>query len=79
MPGVKLPPLKKGKLTTYGYSANAADSSRRASLIKAMKAYGERDVIAKLNALYVLNKNRPLAQVYLKDREFASKMYASTK
>ena len=54
----RIPPLKKGLLKKYGYSADKSASERHSSLRKASKAYGPGGLVRKLNAICVLNRNR---------------------
>jgi hypothetical protein len=64
--------LKKGTLTKFGYSMKNSKSKRHISLKKAMKIIKPLSVYRKLNALYILNKNRhPLtAKLFKNDAEW---------
>jgi hypothetical protein len=50
--------LKKGHLTKYGYHADLSESARHEALKKALGEYSSLSLFRKLNAVYVLNKNR---------------------
>jgi hypothetical protein len=50
--------LKKGDLTKYGYHANLSKTARHKALKKARAQYQPLSLSRKLNAVYVLNKNR---------------------
>tara|TARA_Y100000590_G_C15230959_1_gene830086 strand:+ start:41 stop:544 length:504 start_codon:yes stop_codon:yes gene_type:complete len=71
--------LKKGELTKYGYKKviNMTKRARRISLNKAAKKYKKLSLFRKLNALYVLhkNKNKKLASIFLQDRNYIRKKY----
>ena len=60
--------LKKGTLSRFGYSMKNSQSKRHKSLKKAIKSIKPLSVYRKLNALYILNKNRnPLNAKLFKD------------
>lgn len=65
-------PLKPGKLTEYGYSASYSDRDRHAALDKVVRHEGYATAVQRVNALYVLNKNRApkLASVYEGDVKY---------
>lgn len=50
--------LKKGDLTKYGYHGDLSESTRHKALKKARSEYTSLSLFRKLNAVYVLNKNR---------------------
>ena len=50
--------LKKGELTKYGYHADLSESERHEALEKARSEFSSLSLFKKLNAVYVLNKNR---------------------
>lgn len=50
--------LKKGILTNYGYHADLAEPVRRQALQRAFATVTPLSLYRKLNAIYVLNKNR---------------------
>ena len=54
----KLFVLKKGHLTKYGYHADLSENKRHEALKKALGEYTSLSLFRKLNAVYVLNKNR---------------------
>ena len=53
--------LKKEALGKYGYKnvSTMTKTARHTSLTKAVKAYGYASVVGKLNAVIVLNRNKP--------------------
>ena len=59
-----IPKLKKGELGKFGYSnvLSMSIKERHQSLTKAIKSYGALAVFRKINALYVLNKNKGLTK-----------------
>jgi len=60
--------LKKGSLSHFGYSTKISKSKRHKSLKKAIKSIKPLSIYRKLNALYVLNKNRnPITAKLFKD------------
>lgn len=81
MSAVRIPPLRKGELTRFGYSSTATEASRHASLLEASREYGIVSVIRKLNALYVLNKNRApeRAMIFREDQRFLSAHHKQSK
>ncbi len=70
-------PLKKGELSKYGYKASYTAKVRRKALEKAIKSYGALSVYRKLNAVYVLNKNRSpsSSRSFLRDRNWVKSNY----
>jgi len=50
--------LKKGDLTKYGYHADLSEAARHEALAKALSEYTPLTLFKKLNAVYILNKNR---------------------
>ena len=73
--GKQLFVLEKGTLTKYGYHANLSETERHTALTKAMKETKPLSVYRKLNAVYVLNKNKnpSLANTYRKDADWLQK------
>ena len=63
----------------YGYSSKDSDVTRHEALTKAYKAYGGKTLIQKLNALAVLNRNRPLCKIFRADTKWVSEMYDKQK
>lgn len=57
MPPKKIPPLKKGLLTSLGYSTKESATLRHIALNKAIKQYGQGNIVNKLNAVSTLTKN----------------------
>ena len=70
--GKQLFVLEKGTLTQYGYHANLTEEDRHNALKKALVTIKPLSVYRKLNALYVLNKNKDasLANLYRKDADW---------
>ena len=70
--GKQLFVLEKGTLTKYGYHANLTEEERHNVLNKALVDIKPLSLYRKLNALYVLNKNKDkhLAQLYRNDANF---------
>lgn len=70
--GKQLFVLEKGTLTQYGYHANLTEEERHKALKKALVDIKPLSVYRKLNALYVLNKNKDasLANLYRKDADW---------
>jgi len=62
--------LEKGTLTQYGYHANLPIKDRHFALLKALRHIKPLSVYRKLNALYILNKNKPLGILYRRDAEW---------
>ena len=56
-----IPPLKKGKLSKYGYTdlKDKTNDERHAALKKAVKSAGAEPTLHRVIALMVLNKSRP--------------------
>ena len=72
-------PIKRGLLSKYGYTSKDTTKVRQRSLKRAIKKYGRLSLFRKLNAIYVLQKNRnPRAsQIFKKDRDWVKKHYFS--
>ena len=70
--GKQLFVLDKGTLTQFGYHTALRDDQRQATLKKALQQIKPLSVYRKLNALYVLNKNKnpALALLYRSDADF---------
>jgi hypothetical protein len=64
--------LEKGTLTKFGYSMKKSQQSRHNSLKKAIKSVKPLSIYRRLNALYVLNKNKHPnnAKVFKDDAEW---------
>ena len=71
-------PLHKGDLKQYGYSVKNKASTRRRSLSKAVKRYGQLSVEHKLNAVSVLSKNTSPkhSKTYRADMRWVKKRYS---
>ena len=61
--------LKKGLLTRHGYHADLAETARHEALRRALGEFTPLSLYRKLNAVYVLNKNRDKkrAQIFRSD------------
>ena len=70
--GKQLFVLEKGSLTQYGYHANLEEKERHMALKRAVGIIKPLSVYRKLNAIYVLNKNRnpKMAILYKGDAEW---------
>lgn len=64
--------LKKGTLTQFGYTMKKSKVKRHKSLKNAIKTIKPLSIYRKLNALYVLNKNRnpKTAKLFKDDAEW---------
>ena len=70
--GIKI--KHKGSLKSIGYSSKLSDKDRGKVLVKAVKEYGHGETVKKINALCVLNKNKPIGEVYRRDMMILEKM-----
>jgi hypothetical protein len=68
--------LEKGTLTKFGYSMKNSQQSRHKSLKKAIKSVKPLSIYRRLNALYVLNKNKhpDNAKIFKDDAEWLKKL-----
>ena len=64
--------LEKGTLSKFGYSMKNSQQSRHKSLKKAIKSVKLLSIYRRLNALYILNKNRnpDNAKIFKDDAEW---------
>jgi hypothetical protein len=64
--------LEKGTLSKFGYSMKKSQQSRHKSLKKAIKSVKPLSIYRKLNALYILNKNKypDNAKIFKDDAEW---------
>lgn len=71
--------LTKGTLTQFGYSSSKSDIQRHNALKKAVTHLTYNDVIKKLNAVKILNKNiKPeLSKIFNKDMLWVKKTFSS--
>lgn len=69
--------LHKGDLTQFGYKAHISSEKRHEALKLAIKQYGALSVWRKINAIYVLSKNRypALSAKYNVDRNWIMKNF----
>jgi len=70
--GQQLFVLQKGLLTKYGYHFNKSETERHSAINKALKHIKPLSVYRKINALYVLNKNKSHTQaiIYKNDADW---------
>lgn len=73
--------LRKGELSSFGYSPDASEQKRHKALRDASKKYTSLSVLRKLNALMVYNKRTQPehSAVYQQDREYVSKIHQNEK
>lgn len=57
--------LKKGLLTKYGYHADLSETERHQALQRALGEFSPLSLYRKLNAIYVLNKNRDKKRAHI--------------
>lgn len=72
-PKVLLPRLKKkGLLAEFGYSniKTMTPQQRQKALNLALHYLDPLELFRRLNEIYVLNKNRPIGQLFLQDRNY---------
>lgn len=67
-------PVSKGELTSLGYHASLSIGERHNALLRAVDKYGLDDVIWKLNAVAVLNKNKPVGKIFREDQQWVSNL-----
>ncbi len=72
-----IPKLKKGLLEKYGYHGRESVAKRHTALRKAERAYGSTNLIRKLNAIYVLNRNTnpSIAAKFKSDENWVRRTY----
>jgi len=73
--GRKIIPIKKGKLTKYGYSTSKSDTVRHRALRKADRAYGSVALFRMLQAQVIMRKRtQPKARkIFEEDRDWVKK------
>ena len=73
----KIKIVRKGLLTKYGYKISDTAGNRHIALQKAAKEYGAGNLVLKLNAICVLNKNRSPSQSakYCADKRWVERVY----
>ena len=79
-PGKGLPligPLRKGPLTSLGYSTTGPAETRRRALSKAVRKYGRLATFRRLHAAAILTHNTvpSKSRVLLSDRDWVKKTY----
>lgn len=70
-----IPKLKKGTLSSKGYSVHESSTKRHIALRKAVKAHGYRVVMGKVNAVYVLNRNKPSGKIFGEDKAWLKRTF----
>jgi len=55
---IRIPIKNRGSLIQIGYRLNESDDKREIALIKALEFYSYKEIISKLVALEVFNKNQ---------------------
>lgn len=65
-----IPKLREGTLRSQGYHTSEGPTLRRLALERASKKYGYRTVMGKVNAVSVLNRNRPVGKIFEADKEW---------
>lgn len=69
---------KTGSLSKLGYSTkNTTLDARRTALKKAVKKYGYNYTMKKINALAILNKNKPVGPKFNSDKNWLKKTFGS--
>jgi len=70
-------PLKKGKLTRFGYDSRAPKTIRRNALRKAVQTYGPTSTFRKMNALETYSKRTApsRSKTYRADRNWVKKTF----
>lgn len=63
--------LHKGTLRQFGYSTAASPRKRQQAIRQAIREYGPTSVFRKLNAVWVLNRHRPVGRIFAQDKEYA--------
>jgi len=75
--GKKLIPVKRGRLSKYGYATNKSAKERHKALRKAVQAYGALSVYRMLNAQVVLRKRTQPKQrrIFKADRDWVKRTF----
>ena len=73
-----IPKLKDGTLRSQGYDTKESATLRHEALRRAVNTYGYRTVMGKVNAVYVLNRNKPVGKVFEADKAWLKRTYRST-
>jgi hypothetical protein len=73
--------LRKGELSSFGYSPDYSEEKRHKALREAVKKYSSLTVLRKLNALMVYNKRTQPehSAIYKADRIYVSKIHQREK
>ena len=75
--GPKIIPIKKGKLSKFGYSTKKSERARHRALKKAIEEYGALSVYRMLNAQIVLRKRTQpkVREIFEEDAEWVKSKY----
>ena len=70
-------PLRKGELTSLGYSVKKSKTARHRALVNAVHAYGPLSTFRKLNAISVLTKrtSKGKSKTFKADRNWVKKTF----
>ncbi len=70
-------PLKKGKLTSLGYSSSSKQSTRRHAIDRAVAKYGKLSTLRKLNAVrvYTRRTSPKKSKTFKSDVRYVQKKY----
>ena len=73
-PKVDIKIKNTGSLKKLGYSSKLPAKERRKSLTLAVHIYGYPETMRKINAAYVLNKNKPVGRIFESDKNWLEKL-----
>ena len=69
-PKVDIKIKNTGSLKKLGYSSKLPENMRRQALYLAVHIYGYPETMRKINAAYVLNKNKPVGRIFESDKNW---------
>ena len=72
--GVDIKIKNPGSLKAFGYSSKLPAKERKFALKRAVKEYGYPETMRKINAAYVLNKNKPVGGIFESDKNWLEKL-----
>ncbi len=72
-----IPKLKEGTLRSQGYHTAESATLRREALRRAIRVYGYRTVMGKVNAVFVLNRNKPVGKIFAADKKWLKASFNS--
>jgi len=75
--GPKVIPVKRGKLSRFGYSTKKSERARHAALNKAVDEYGALSVYRALNAQVILRKRtqKKTREIFEADKDWIAQKY----